>query len=119
MVDDWDGSERRANVSVLEARLAALHSDVTDMKDALSSLTTAITKLALIEERQSTSQQAVERAFTAIAKVEGAIDRLTDRITQLEIKAPAADKASQWIERVSIAAVSTLAMLVLAKSGVI
>ena len=119
MAENWDGKERRADVGVLEARLAALHSDVTDMKEALSSLTNAITKLALIEERQSTSQQAVERAFTAIAKVEGAIDRLTDRITQLEIKAPAADKAAQWMERIGIAAVSILAMGVLAKSGII
>jgi len=119
MTEKWDGNERRATVSVLEERLAALHADVTDMKDALSNLTTAITKLALIEERQSTSQQAVERAFTAISKVEGAIDRLTDRITQLEIKAPGYDKTTQWMERVTIAAVSILAMGVLAKSGVI
>ena len=119
MPENWGGEERRANVSVLEARLAALHSDVTDMKDALSSLTTAITKLALVEERQAQSQQAVERAFTAIAKVEGAIDRLTDRITSLEIRSPAGEKASQWMERIAIGAVSVLIMGVLAKSGII
>lgn len=119
MADEWDGMERRANLGILEERLSALHSDVKGMRDALSQLTSAITKLALVEERQTQSQQALERAFTAIAKVESAISKLTERITNLEIKAPAHDKASQWVERVSIAAVSTLAMLILAKSGII
>lgn len=89
------------------------------MKEALSSLTTAITKLALVEERQAQSQQAVERAFTAISKVEHAVEKLAERVTQMEIKAPGYDKASAWMERVGIAAVSILVMAVLAKSGVI
>jgi uncharacterized protein YlxW (UPF0749 family) len=110
---------RDSGVSVLEVRLAALHADVTDMKDALSNLTTAITKLALVEERQSQSQQAVERAFASITKLEVAIEKLTNRITSLEIKSPLHDKAATWIERIAIAAVSVVGMGVLSKVGII
>ena len=105
---EWDGTERMQQgheVNILSARLQSLHEDVGEMKSALRELTSAITKLALIEERQSQTQMAQERAFTAIKKVEdglAAIEKLippnfSERLTALEQKSPMNDMTNKWV----------------------
>lgn len=81
------------DVSVLSARLQSLHQDVGEIKSALGSLTEAITKLALIEERQVVTNNALERAFLALEKLE-------NRITALEKDAPANKRSNIWVDRV-------------------
>jgi len=105
---DWDGVERRKEgheVNILSAKLQSLHEDVGEMKTALRELTSAITKLALIEERQTQTQMAQDRAFAAIKKVE---DRLTEiekliptnfseRLALLEQKSPMNEMTTKWV----------------------
>ena len=93
------------NIQILNDRLQALHKDVSDVKTALNTLTDAITKLALIEERQSTTNTALGRAFTALEKLE-------DRIAILERENPINKRNSMWIERVIIAAMAGAAALI-------
>lgn len=69
-----------------------LHSDVVDVKTALNELSKAITKLALVEERQAQTAEAMERAFKAIGKIE-------DRLTTLEQSAPKSKETSIWMDR--------------------
>ena len=57
------------DTALLAAKLGALHEDVSEIKAALTKLSDAITKLALVEERQTQSAAALERAFTAIEKI--------------------------------------------------
>lgn len=81
------------DVSVLAARLQSLHKDVGEIKSALGSLTEAITKLALIEERQTVTNNALERAFVALEKLE-------HRINTLEKEAPLNNKSNVWVDRI-------------------
>jgi regulator of replication initiation timing len=81
------------DVSVLAARLQSLHKDVGEIKSALGSLTEAITKLALIEERQTVTNNALERAFVALEKLE-------HRIGTLEKEAPLNNKSNIWVDRI-------------------
>lgn len=78
--------------SVLAAKLEMLHGDVVDVKTALTELSKAITKLALVEERQAQTAEALERAFKAIGKIE-------DRLSALEQAAPKAKETSAWMDR--------------------
>lgn len=87
-----------AESSVLTVKLDMLHSDVVDMKTALNELSKAITKLALVEERQSQTAEALERAFKAIGKIE-------DRLSALEQAAPKAKETSAWVDRFIMAIV--------------
>ena len=97
---DWDGqSERRRNllagmndITILSARLQSLHSDVTEIKGAMKELATAITKLAIIEERQSLAVAAQERVFKAMAEFE-------TRVRTLELLAPGNTQTHIWVER--------------------
>ena len=80
----------------MAGKLISLHEDVTEIKGALRDLTSAITKLALIEERQSVTNAALERAF-------GAISRVEDRLTEIERLAPMNNQSRVWVERFVLA----------------
>jgi len=104
---DYQGPERRMNPDLLDAKMAMLHQDVGDIKAALKELTSAITRLALVEERIATTSAAQERAFSAIAKIE-------NRLLEIEKKLPEYSKASIWVDR-GIWAAAAAAMVYVAK----
>lgn len=72
-MSDADRDEMRA---VQSLRLETLHNDVQEIKSALGDLTRAVTKLALIEERQLQAAASLDRAFTALDRLEKRIQRL-------------------------------------------
>lgn len=100
------------DLGVLTTKLGVLHDDVNEIKAALSKLSDAITKLALVEERQSQTSQALERAFVGIERIEA-------RLASLERTALDSRRAARWIDRALWAAVAALAMLVARKTGII
>lgn len=93
-------------MSRLDARLETLHQDVAEVKGAMHKLADAITKLAVIEERQSQVSGAVERAFVSIAGVEARVSDLSLRIAALS---PAVSTTSKWVDRALVGAVALAA----------
>lgn len=98
--------------NVLTVKLDMLHSDVVDMKTALNELSKAITKLALVEERQAQTADAMERAFKAIGKVE-------DRLSKLELTAPKTKETSAWVDRFILGMVMVVMGFAGAKLGLL
>lgn len=98
--------------SVLSVKLEMLHTDVVEVKTALGKLSEAITKLALVEERQSQTAEAMERAFKAIGKIE-------DRLTALEQVAPKSKETSIWVDRLILALIAAVAGYVGKKVGLL
>jgi len=90
-------------VSRLESGLEVLHQDVIEVKGAMNKLADAITKLAVIEERQSQVSSAVERAF-------GAISALTQQVATIEVRMAAMTvhgaTANKWIDRALVALIA-------------
>lgn len=108
METTWSGEERRRDVKELNelaTKLLSLHEDVSEIKGALRDLTSAITKLALIEERQTVTNAALERAFVAISRVE-------DRLTELERLAPINNQSRVWVERFVMAVIGAALLFV-------
>lgn len=101
-----------SNENVLTVKIDMLHSDVVDMKLAVNELSKAITKLALVEERQSQTADAMERAFKAIGKIE-------DRLSALELAAPKTKETNAWVDRFILALVMTVAGFIGTKLGVL
>jgi putative alpha-1,2-mannosidase len=101
-----------SEASVLTVKIDMLHSDVVEMKTALSELSKAITKLALVEERQAQTADAMERAFKAIGKIE-------DRLSALELAAPKTKETNAWVDRFILALVMAVAGFVGTKLGVL
>jgi hypothetical protein len=101
-----------SEASVLTVKIDMLHSDVVEMKTALSELSKAITKLALVEERQAQTADAMERAFKAIGKIE-------DRISALELAAPKTKETNAWVDRFILALVMAVAGFIGTKLGLL
>lgn len=97
-------------VDVLTLKLQTLHEDVGEMKSVLKDLTAAITKLALIEERQTQAAAAQERAFGVLAKLE-------ERVASLETHVPANKRMNVWFDRALWGAIGLLCMFVAKKTG--
>lgn len=92
----------QTDVSLLSARLQTLHTDVSDIKGTLKDLTSAINKLALVEERITNAAAAQERTFKALEKLE-------ERIDSLEKAQVIDDNTSKWIDRGVVAFVGAAA----------
>jgi prefoldin subunit 5 len=92
----------QTDVSILSARLQTLHTDVSDIKGTLKDLTSAINKLALVEERITNAAAAQERTFKAIEKLE-------ERIDSLEKAQVIDDNTARWIDRGVVAFVGAAA----------
>ena len=94
-----------SDITVLSARMQTLHSDVSDIKGTLKDLTSAINKLALVEERISNAVAAQERAFKALEKLE-------ERIDALERSQVTTDNTNKWIDRGIVAGLAALATFI-------
>lgn len=97
-------------MDILAVRLDALHGDVGEIKSALGRLSDAITKLALVEQQQTQTALALERAFKAL-------DKLEKRVDTLERRTPEQDRTARWLDQAVLAAVVVLFMFVAKKIG--
>lgn len=121
--------ERRSSEqawSTFAKQLAVLHADVGDIKSGMADfkagmkeLAAAILKLALVEERQTNTAQALERAFTLLEKLDKKVDAVVERVHELEKSEPMQNKAAEWTERLLWAAASAALMFIAAKSGLV
>lgn len=91
---DDDGALRRRGTDPM---IEVLVHKVTKMEASLDKLADAIAKLAVIEERQTSDRAAIERAFGSIARVGERLDKICDRLDDLERTAPITAKTNQWV----------------------
>ena len=97
-------------IHTIATRMEIMHGDMGEMKEAVKGLTNAVTKLALIEERQTQSSLALERAFKVIEKIE-------TRLDALEQARGINAKTAGWVEKALWAAAATGCYVVLKKVG--
>lgn len=90
-------TERRADHGVLLARLEQMQGDLVDMKSALRELTAAVGRLAVIEEKQSNTAATLERAFTALQKVEDRNEKMDLRVKAIELAMPGLKEIRRWV----------------------
>lgn len=98
--------------AVIAVKLDALHADMQEMKLVQRDMATAITKLALVEERQSQAAQAQDRAFKVLEKLE-------ERVDALERAAPKQEMASQWIIAAVYGAAGLTVMFIAKQAGLL
>ena len=105
--------EERARIDAVNAqKLDTLIGDVGELKMSMRELTTAVNRLALIEERQANAQDALGRAFKEIEKHDV-------RIKSLELAEPLQKQSSDIVQKavgmVMAAVVGALISLVVLK----
>lgn len=90
----------------------SLHDDVREIKQTLTKLSEAVTKLALVEERQTQQSQALERAF-------GTLERMEARIASLERSAVSSLRAARWMDRAMIAMIGVTLLYIARSVGLV
>lgn len=93
-------------------RLNELHADVAELKTALLAVSAAITKLALVEERQMQASASLGRAFDLL-------DKLEARISKIEQAQPDQKRTAIWVDRAVTAAAAAAIMYVAKASGLL
>ncbi len=115
-------TNRRAedkNVQVLATKIEGLAQDMSEMKHGITKMADALTKLAIVEERQTQTILAQEREFKALERVEerqrlhelvckdqekdlrqliaDSNERLAARVGELEKAEPMQAQTSKWV----------------------
>ena len=115
-------TNRRAedkNMQVLATKIEGLAQDMSEMKHGIAKMADALTKLAIVEERQTQTILAQERAFKALERVEerqrlhelvcrdqdkevrqliaDSNERLSIRVAELEKAEPMQAQTSKWV----------------------
>ena len=107
------------NVQVLATKIEGLAQDMSEMKHGIAKMADALTKLAIVEERQTQTILAQERAFKALERVEerqrthelvykdqekclrqliaDSNERLAARVAELEKAEPMQAQTSKWV----------------------
>ena len=76
----------------------------------MKQLADALTRLTLVEERQSSTSSAIER-------LAGSIEKLDERLRKLEVAEPIQTKSSEWVMNAIWAAATAAVMFVATKAG--
>ena len=92
---------------------------VSKMEQSMDKMDDAVTKLAVVEERQTAHHAALERAFGSISSMNDKFDKLIARIEKLETAAPLHNQTQKWVERAIWAAAAAVAMYIAKKTGIV
>ena len=137
-------TNRRAgdeNMQVLATKIEDLAQDMSEMKHGIVKMADALTKLAIVEERQTQTILAQERAFKALERVEerqrthelvckdqdkevrqliaDSNERLSGRVAELEKAEPMQEQTGKWVMAAVWGAAGLLAMFVAKQLGLV
>jgi len=130
-------TNRRAedkSVQVLATKIEGLAQDMSEMKHGIAKMADALTKLAIVDERQTQTILAQERAFKALERVEerqrqhelqcldqdkevrqlitDSNERLSIRVAELEKAEPMQAQTSKWVTAAVWGALALLASFI-------
>ena len=106
-----------SDINVVITRLGLLSEDVGELKETLRQIASADTRLALVEERQMQTNEALSRAFKALDKLDIKLVSVEQRIGSLERMQPQQQQTSAWVTTMLWAAAGAAVMFVAKKVG--
>lgn len=128
-------------MQVLATKIECMAQDMSEMKHGIAKMADALTKLAIVEERQTQTILAQERAFKALERVEerqrqhelqcrdldkevrqliaDSNERLSIRVAELEKAEPMQEQAGKWVMAAVWGAAGLLALFVAKQLGLV
>ena len=128
-------------MQVLTTKIEGLAQDMSEMKHGIAKMADALTKLAIVEERQTQTILAQERAFKALERVEerqrtyellcrdqdkevrqliaDSNELLAARVGELEKAEPMQEQAGKWVMAAVWGAAGLAALLVAKQLGLV
>lgn len=107
------------DINVVITRLGLLSADVGELKETLREIASAVTRLALVEERQMQTNEALSRAFKQIDKLDLKLTGIEQRLGTLERMQPIQQQTSSWVMSAVWAAAGAAVVFMAKKAGVL
>ena len=126
-------------MQVLATKIEGLAQDMSEMKHGITKMADALTKLAIVEERQTQTILAQEHAFKALERVEerqrthklvckdqdkevrqliaDSNERLSGRVAELEKAEPMQEQTGKWVMAAVWGAAGFAALLIAKQLG--
>ena len=106
-------------IAALAQRMDAVSEGLTEMRGDMRVLANAISKLAVIDERQVQASLSLERSFVMLSKIDARLDATADRVSVLERSAPMTQQIQRWILAAVWASVGLVVMFIVKKAGLL
>lgn len=108
-----------SDINVVITRLGLLSEDVGELKETLRQIASAVTRLALVEERQMQTNEALSRAFKQIDKLDLKLTGIEQRLGTLERLQPLQQQTNWWVMTSVWIAAGAAVMFVAKKAGIV
>ena len=108
-----------SDINVVITRLGILSDDVGELKETLRQIATAVTRIALVEERQMQTNEALSRAFKQIDKLDLKLTGIEQRLGTLERMQPLQQQTNGWVMTSVWIAAGAAVMFVAKKTGIL
>ena len=108
-----------SDINVVITRLGLLSEDVGKLKETLRQIASAVTRLALVEERQMQTNEALSRAFKQIDKLDMKLTGIEQRLGTLERMQPLQQQTTGWVMTSVWIAAGAAVMFVAKKTGIL
>ena len=108
-----------SDINIVITRLGLLSEDVGELKETLRQIATAVTRLALVEERQMQTNEALSRAFKQIDKLDMKLTGIEQRLGTLERMQPLQQQTNGWVMTSVWIAAGAAVMFVAKKTGIL
>lgn len=121
--EDNQPKNQEASIALVAERISNLHTDLTDLKQSLEKsmdkVTEAVTKLVLVEERQSVMNNNYDRVVQQLEKSELKYSKLEERVDAIEKEQPMQKQISKWVIAAVTAIVGMACTIILKQLGFI
>ena len=110
-------------VKIVVDRLQSLHQDVNELKDSMresmKEISSAVTKLVLLEERNTETVRLIERAMKELDDQKVEHNKLADKVNSLAEQAPLNRQTSRMLDALIYAVVGGVLMFIGKKLGLV
>ena len=110
-------------VKIVADRLQSLHQDVNELKDSMresmKDMSSAVTKLVLLEERNTQTVRLIERAMKELDDQKSEHNKLVDKVNNLAEQAPLNRQTNRMIDALIYAVVGGVLMFIGKQVGIV
>lgn len=110
-------------VKIVADRLQSLHQDVNELKDSMresmKEMSSAVTKLVLLEERNTETVRLIERAMKELDDQKTEHNKLVDKVNNLAEQAPLNRQTNRMIDALIYAVVGGVLMFIGKQVGIV
>lgn len=110
-------------VKIVADRLQSLHQDVNELKDSMresmKEMSSAVTKLVLLEERNTQTVRLIERAMKELDEQKVEHNKLVDKVNSLAEQAPLNRQTNRMLDALIYAVVGGVLMFIGKKLGLV